>query len=148
MNRWFWLLLLVVPFGTVADARFVETPSECHFPYDNTNVNNEFKLQSCTGTLKSRGGGNTYDAHVFIRKDNLPGNPYVIDGQDVRNVQTYPGGQLTITTSGTGSGTACNVVVDGTTYATGSWEANTRIYRTQNQFRVNVEYELSCSAAQ
>ena len=136
-----------MPVLVLADARFVEAPSECHLPYDNGNVNNEFKLQSCTGTLKSRGGGNTYDAHVYTRKDNLPGNPYVIDGQDVRDVQTYPGGQLTITTSGAESGTACNVLTDGVIYSTGNWQANTRIYRTQNQFRVNVEYELSCLAA-
>lgn len=147
MSKWVVLILLSVPFFAMADARFVEAPAECHVPYDNGDVDNEFKLQSCTGTLKSRGGGATYDAHVIVRKENLPGNPYVIDGEDVRDVETYPGGQLTIAASGTDSGTDCNIISNGTTYTTQNWQAATRIYRTQNQFRVNVEYDLTCTAA-
>lgn len=49
--------LLVIPIIALADARFVEAPGECHVPYGNLNVDNEYKLQGCTGVLRSKLGG-------------------------------------------------------------------------------------------
>lgn len=139
------VLLLLVPFALFADARFVEAPAECHFPYDNANVDNEFKLSSCAGVLKQRNGGGIADVAAFVEQDNLPGSLFVIDGQDVRDIDEYPSGVLVVKTSGTDSGTNCNIVdAGGTTYVAANWDAVTRVYRIQNRYRVNVTYELSC----
>lgn len=148
MIKGLWFVLLVAPFFAMADARFVEAPAECHIPYDNGNVDLEYKLQSCDGQLHTIGGGNTYDGVLFTEKSNLPGNAYVIDGQDVRDTDAYPSGVLAVTTSGAESGTDCNIVnAGGTTYTTRNWTATTRVYRTQNLYRVNVDYDLSCWGA-
>lgn len=144
MSKVFMFLVLSgISIGLLADARVVEAPAECHFPYDNNNVDNEFKLLSCVGVLKTRLG--TADVAAYVEHENLPGSTYVIDGQDVRDVDAYPSGVLTVTTSGIESGTNCNIVAaNGTTYTTPNWDVKTRVFRTQDRYRVNVSYELSC----
>lgn len=140
------LLICLFPFSGFADARFVEAPAECHVPYDNGNVDNEFKLQSCSGFLQTLGGGNGYQASLYSEVNNLPGSRFVIDGQDVRNADDYPEGVLRIKTSSVESGTDCNIVdAGGTTYVAPDWTAVTTVYRTQSKYRVNVSYELDCS---
>lgn len=147
MKKWFVLVLMTVAFAALGDARFVEAPAECHVPYDNANVDNEFKLQGCEGTLNSRSGGSVHDGFLFVERNNVIGNPFVIEGEDVRDIDAYPSGVLTIRTSGDASGTVCNVVSDGTTYITMNWDASIRVYRTTNRHRVNVDYQLNCRGA-
>lgn len=143
------VLLLLVPFALFADARFVEAPAECHFPYDNANVDNEFKLSSCAGVLKSHSGGARYNAHVFVERNGLAPSPFIIDGQDVRDTEEFPNGTLTTTTRGEDSGTVCNIVdAGGNEYETPNWQAIIRIHRNQSTYNVNTSYTLNCWGAQ
>lgn len=139
----FLLLLLFVPLMVFADARFVEAPAECHFPYDNTNVGKEFKLSACRGTLRDYGG--TVAVQVNESQTGLSAELFVIDGQDVRDRELYPSGALVISTSGADSGTNCNVVdADGIQYAAMNWKATTTIHRRAERWRVDVDYLLEC----
>lgn len=139
-----FLLMLLVSLFVLADARFVEAPAECHFPYDNGNVNNEFKLSSCTGVLKTYGG--MADAFARVTHTDLPRGSFIIDGQDVWDVDTYPGGSVRIQTTGADSGTDCTVIsADGTKYAALEWTADITITRGVNRPSIDVYYKLSCT---
>lgn len=148
MKKWFVLVLMVVAFAAFGDARFVEAPAECHVPYDNGNVGNEFKLAGCSATIKTYPDGVRATGALAAEQRSLPGGLFVIDGQDVRDVETFPGGVLRIETSGAESGTDCTIIDTGnTTYVTGNWSAVTEVTRTVNKWDVDVRYRLSCRGA-
>lgn len=146
MRTFLFLVLCAFSVTPFADARFVEAPAECHFPYDNNNVGREFKLSSCRGTLRDYGG--TVGVQVNESHIGLSAGSFVIDGQDVRDIEEYPSGKLTISTSGADSGTNCNVVdAGGTQYASASWTSKTIIHRRAERWRVDVDYLLECWGA-
>lgn len=144
--------LLLFGFSSVlfADSRFVETPPECHLPWDNGNVNNEYKLQSCEGALITKNGGGTVDAMVSMERKQVNYGQYTVTGENVRDPVMYPGGVLKIRTSGYESGTDCNIIdADGNQFVTENWHADTIVKRTYEpdggiSFLVDVTYRLSC----
>lgn len=137
------MLLCLSPWLAFADARIEESPAICHVPYSNTNVDAEFKMVGCKGFLR-RNQANVYNGSLHIFEQNVSGGSFVIDGQDVRDTEAYPGGSLAIVTSSAESGTACNMVSDGVTYSTNNWTARTVVTRAQFAWNVNVEYRLTC----
>lgn len=145
MRSFLLLVLCAVSLALFADARFVEAPAECHFPYDNNNVGNEYKIQSCAGTIKTHPDGTLATASVTVEHKMLSGGLFVIDGKDVRDQEAYPNGVLLIRTSGDDSNTACNIVdAGGTNYQTNEWGANIQISRTLDSGNVDVRYRLTC----
>ncbi len=148
MKKWFVLVLMVVAFAAFGDARFVEAPAECHFPYDAANNDNEYRSQSCGGVLQNVAGGNAVNAFVEVKRTAVPRYMYIIDGQDVTDQDTYPNGEYVVTVTGDDSGANCNVIdADGTAYATAVWTSTIQVRRTQSISRVDVIYRLSCSRA-
>jgi len=146
MVRYFmFLVLCVVSVTLFADARFVEAPAECHFPYDNGNVGNEYKSQSCAGVIKTHPDGTRASAAVTVEHKSLSGGLFVVDDQDVRDQDAYPDGVLTIRTSGRDSNTQCTIVdAAGTTYQSDTWNAAIQVSRTTDRYDVDVQYRLTC----
>lgn len=148
MRSFLFLILCAVPFALFADARFVEAPAECHFPWDNNNVDNEYKLQSCRGVLYQGGGGTFVSVVVYAERENIPVGFTLIDGKDISDTEAYPGGSFAIQTTGADSGTNCNVVdAGGTTYTTNNWTATTKVFRRKDIYRADVTFDLTCWAA-
>lgn len=145
MKRFLFVLLAAFPLALFADARFVEAPAECHFPYDNNNVGNEYKIQSCVGTIKTHPDGARASAAVTIKHELLSGGLFVIDGQDVRDQDEYPNGILVIRTSARDSNTQCTIVdAAGTTYQSDTWNASIQVSRKADRYAVDVQYRLTC----
>lgn len=143
-----FIALCVVSMSIFADARFVEAPAECHFPWDNNNVDNEYKIQACDGVLYQGNGGGVVSVSASSKRDNVPVSFTVVNGLDIRDVDQYPGGVLTIQTTGDDSGTNCNVVdAGGTAYTTNNWTANTIVSRRSEVHHVDVTFDLTCWGA-
>lgn len=146
-------LLISFSFLSYADGRFVEAPSECHLPWDNNDVNNEYKLQSCEGTITSKDGGDTVDAMVSAVRKGVNNGQYTVTGENVRDIDQYPSGRLKIATTGYESVTDCNIIdAGGNAFATEHWTAETIVERTYEpngdvSFLVDVTYRLSCVGA-